>query len=114
MPNLVAYFEFEVQNPEEFDEDKRAGEGTMQIWVEREPETVEEFNEVTAQIGRGGKFGKVRLLSLFHDENGAFTDLKNNSVDTSEEYSLDAAGDMDIVAELVKSIAENNPGDVID
>lgn len=113
MPNLVAYFEFEVLNPEEFDASERAGEGTMQIWAEREPETVEEFAEVSRQIGLAGKFGKVRILSLFHDDNNAFQNLKTKSL-TSADIKLDAVGDTDMVEDLIKTYLENNPGDVID
>lgn len=109
MLNLVAYFEFEVQNPENYEKAERTGEATIQVRVEREPETVEEFNEVAKQILRNGKFGKVRILSLFHDDNNAFENLKNTST-SSEDYTLDAIGDSNVVEDLLKAYEEKNSG----
>jgi hypothetical protein len=100
MPNLVALFDFERLNPA--DESERYGEGSIQIFAEREPKTQEEFDEVTKAIFRNGNYAAVGLKHLFYDENDLFANLQKPTGLPSDDYKLDAKGDTGILDDIIQ------------
>lgn len=104
MPDLVALFDFEKLNPDS--EDKRYGEGSIQINTEREPESEEDFLEITKAIFRRGGYAQVALKHVFYDDNDLFSRLQKPET-SNDTYNLDATGPAGILDETI-------PGEVVD
>lgn len=101
MPNieLVALFDFERLNSEQYPEDERYGEGSIRISTDKEPETAEDFTEIAKAIFKKGGYAQVAVKSVFYDDEGLFENLgappKEGTVDNS--YIIDQAGEAGVL-----------------
>lgn len=101
MPNieLVALFDFERLNSEQYPEDERYGEGSIKILVDKEPKTQEEFDEITKAIFRNGQFAKVALKHVLHDDDGLFSNLGAPGQEVDDSYVIDQSGEAGVLTE---------------
>lgn len=90
MPELVALFDFERLNSEQYPEDERYGEGSIRISTDKEPETEEDFREIAKAIFRNGQYAAVAVKSVFYDDAGLFSKLsKPDSVSHDRKHSVE-------------------------
>lgn len=94
---LIAMYNFERLNSEQYPEDERYGESFIRISVPREPETVEDFQEVTKAIFRAGKFSQVALMSVFHYDEELFDKLTNSAENVDNSYVIDQVGEAGVL-----------------
>jgi hypothetical protein len=95
---LVALFDFERLNSENYPENERYGEGSIRIGVDKVPETAEDFTEIAKAIFKNGGYAQVAVKSVFFDDDGLFSALKSpDKVDNS--YVIDQAGEAGILDE---------------
>lgn len=85
MINLVVTFEYETLGSETLPEDQRGGIGAVNVSVDKEPETVEEFREIARTIGKMRVPGKtedyksVNILQIAVAPEGLLTSAKQLS-----------------------------------
>lgn len=106
---LIAMYNFERRNAEQYPEDERYGESFMRISVPRLPETVEDFNEVTKAIFRNGEFNQVALMQIFHYDENLFSKLVEAHEKVDNSYVIDQAGEAGVLDQ-----PETIVGEVVD
>lgn len=99
MPNieLVALFDFERLNSEQYPETERYGEGSIRLSVDKEPETQEDFQEIAKAIFRNGEYSQVAVKSVFHDDEGLFNALGEPEPVVDDSYVIDKSGEAGVL-----------------
>lgn len=95
--DLVAIFNFERLNSEQYPEDQRYGEGSIRIKTDKEPKTDEDFTEIAKAIFKKGGYAAVAVQSVFYDDDGLFNALGEPQPVIDDSYVIDKSGEAGVL-----------------